>query len=74
MAQAIHTSANTAACAVLLAGTALLPASARVPAWGVLDVVLFLLALGLGLVLLLSIPWVYAVARRLASGTDSPAW
>jgi len=29
--------AGTAACAVLLAGTALLPASARVPAWGVLD-------------------------------------
>jgi len=28
---------GTAACAVLLAGTALLPASARVPAWGVLD-------------------------------------
>jgi len=31
--------AGTAACAVLLAGTALLPASARVLAWGVLDVV-----------------------------------
>jgi low temperature requirement protein LtrA len=30
--------AGTAACAVLLAGTALLPASARVPAWGLLDV------------------------------------
>ncbi len=30
---------GTAACAVLLAGTALLPASARVPAWGVLDAV-----------------------------------
>jgi low temperature requirement protein LtrA len=30
---------GTAACAVLLAGTALLPASARVPAWGLLDVV-----------------------------------
>ena len=29
--------AGTAASAVLLAGTALLPASARVPAWGVLD-------------------------------------
>jgi len=29
--------AGTAACAVLLAGTALLPASARVPAWGLLD-------------------------------------
>ena len=29
---------GTAACAVLLAGTALLPASARVPAWGLLDV------------------------------------
>jgi low temperature requirement protein LtrA len=29
---------GTAASAVLLAGTALLPASARVPAWGVLDV------------------------------------
>jgi low temperature requirement protein LtrA len=28
---------GTAACAVLLAGTALLPANARVPAWGVLD-------------------------------------
>src|SRR5262249_10781319 len=27
----------TAACAVLLAATALLPASARVPAWGLLD-------------------------------------
>ena len=31
--------AGTAACAALLAGTALLPASARVPAWGVLDLV-----------------------------------
>jgi low temperature requirement protein LtrA len=30
---------GTAACAVLLAGTALLPASARVLAWGLLDVV-----------------------------------
>ena len=30
--------AGTAACAVLLACTALLPAGARVPAWGVLDV------------------------------------
>jgi low temperature requirement protein LtrA len=29
---------GTAACAVLLAGTALLPASARVPAWGLIDV------------------------------------
>jgi low temperature requirement protein LtrA len=29
---------GTAACAVLLAGTALLPAGARVPAWGLLDV------------------------------------
>jgi low temperature requirement protein LtrA len=29
---------GTAACAVLLAGTALLPASARIPAWGLLDV------------------------------------
>src|SRR6266566_1454221 len=29
--------AGTAACAGLLAGTALLPASARVPAWGLLD-------------------------------------
>ena len=29
---------GTAACAVLLAGTALLPASARMPAWGLLDV------------------------------------
>jgi low temperature requirement protein LtrA len=29
--------AGTAACAVLVAGTALLPASARVPAWGLLD-------------------------------------
>jgi low temperature requirement protein LtrA len=29
--------AGTAACAVLLAGTVLLPASARVPAWGLLD-------------------------------------
>src|SRR5579863_6356260 len=29
---------GTAACAVLLAATALLPASARIPAWGVLDV------------------------------------
>ena len=28
---------GTAACAVLLAGTAFLPASARIPAWGVLD-------------------------------------
>ena len=31
------------------------------------------LLLALGLVLLLSIPWSYAVARRLAAGTDSPA-
>ena len=31
------------------------------------------LLLALGLVLLLSIPWGYAVARRLASGADSPA-
>jgi low temperature requirement protein LtrA len=30
---------GTAVCAVLLAGTALLPASARVPAWGVIDAV-----------------------------------
>src|SRR5690349_19673256 len=30
---------GTAACAVLLAGTALLPASARIPAWGLLDAV-----------------------------------
>jgi low temperature requirement protein LtrA len=30
--------AGTAACAVLLAATALLPADARVPAWGVIDV------------------------------------
>src|SRR5437588_11663243 len=30
--------AGTAASAVLLAGTALLPASARVPAWGLLEV------------------------------------
>jgi low temperature requirement protein LtrA len=29
---------GTAVCAVLLAGTALLPASARIPAWGVIDV------------------------------------
>ena len=29
---------GTAACAVLLAGTALLPATARVPAWGLIDV------------------------------------
>src|SRR5690348_4519912 len=29
---------GTAACAVLLAGTALLPSGARVPAWGLLDV------------------------------------
>ena len=31
------------------------------------------LLLGLALVLLLSIPWVFAVARRLAAGGDSPA-
>ncbi len=31
------------------------------------------LLLAFGLVVLLSIPWVYAVARRLASGSDSPA-
>jgi low temperature requirement protein LtrA len=31
------------------------------------------LLLALGLILLLSIPWSYAVARRLAAGTDSPA-
>src|SRR3984885_12888061 len=30
--------AGTAACAVLLAGTAVLPADARMPAWGVVDV------------------------------------
>ena len=30
------------------------------------------LLLALGLVFLLSIPWGYAVARRLANGTDSP--
>jgi low temperature requirement protein LtrA len=30
--------AGTAACAVLLAGTALLPAAARMPAWGLIDV------------------------------------
>jgi low temperature requirement protein LtrA len=30
--------AGTAACAVLLAGTAVLPAGARVPAWGLIDV------------------------------------
>jgi low temperature requirement protein LtrA len=30
--------AGTATCAVLLAGTALLPASARIPAWGLIDV------------------------------------
>jgi low temperature requirement protein LtrA len=30
---------GTAACAVLLAGTALLPAGARVPAWGLIDAV-----------------------------------
>jgi low temperature requirement protein LtrA len=29
--------AGTAACAILLAGTAFLPASARIPAWGVID-------------------------------------
>jgi low temperature requirement protein LtrA len=29
---------GTAACAILLAGTAFLPASARIPAWGLLDV------------------------------------
>src|SRR5690348_7498546 len=29
---------GTAACAVLLAGTAMLPTSARIPAWGLLDV------------------------------------
>ena len=29
--------AGTAVCAVLLAGTALLPASARIPAWGLID-------------------------------------
>jgi hypothetical protein len=31
------------------------------------------LVLGLALVILLSIPWGYAVVRRLASGTGSPA-
>jgi phosphatidylserine synthase len=31
------------------------------------------LLLGLALVLLLSIPWVFAVARKLAAGADSPA-
>jgi len=30
------------------------------------------LVLGLALVLLLSIPWGFAVARRLAGGADSP--
>ncbi len=115
--------AGTAACAVLLAGTALLPAGARVPAWGLLDVAYlagyaavvlcatlllatslpdwdrarglyqplaricaavsaaFLalamappapLVFGLALVLLFSIPWIFAVTRRLAS-EDHPA-
>jgi low temperature requirement protein LtrA len=130
---------GTAACAILLAATALLPASARVLAWGLIDaaylagfaaviltvaptraaaltvtaslterfgafIIIVLgetltgvyrplaracaatavaclgvgaarptpLVLGLALVLLLSIPWGLAVARRLASGADSP--
>jgi Bacterial low temperature requirement A protein (LtrA) len=90
---------GTAACAIALAATALLPAGARVLAWGLIDaaylagfaaVVLTVaptraaaclgvgaarptpLVLGLALVVLLSIPWGLAVARRLASGADSP--
>jgi low temperature requirement protein LtrA len=133
---------GTASCAILLAATALLPASARVLAWGLIDaaylagfaavvltvaptraaalivtdslterfgafIIIVLgetltgvvgglasqpvsaltlavglvavgaarptpLVLGLALVVLLSIPWGLAVARRLASGADSP--
>src|SRR5262249_61682136 len=44
---------GTAACAVLLAGTALLPAGARVPAWGLLDV---LYLVGYAVVILTSTP------------------
>src|SRR5690242_13489747 len=44
---------GTAACAVLLAGTALLPAGARVPAWGLLDVVYLV---GYAVVILTSTP------------------
>ena len=45
--------AGTAACALLLAGTALLPASARVPAWGLLDVVYLA---GFGTILVMADP------------------
>jgi low temperature requirement protein LtrA len=45
--------AGTAACAIALAGTAFLPASARVAAWGVLDVAYLA---GFAAVLLISVP------------------
>jgi low temperature requirement protein LtrA len=121
---------GTAACAIALAATALLPASARVLAWGLIDaaylagfaaviltvaptpaaalivtdslterfgafIIIVLgetltgvvgglasqpvsaarpmpLVLGLALVVLLSIPWGFAVARRLAGEADPP--
>jgi low temperature requirement protein LtrA len=46
---------GTAACAVLLAGSALLPASARVPAWGLIDAAYFA---GLAAVILTATPTV----------------
>jgi hypothetical protein len=65
-------------------GSALLPASARVPGWGVIDAACLAVAclvpggarpaplvLGLALVVLLSIPWGLAVAHRLANRADS---
>ena len=101
---------GTAACAVLLAGTAVLPASARMLAWGLIDVaylagftavllvansaqvapltitdalierfglitiiVLGETLTGVALVVLLSIPWVFAVTRRLTRHPDAPA-
>jgi len=101
---------GTAACAVLLAGTAFLPASARMLAWGLTDVaylagftavllvansaqvapltitdalierfglitiiVLGETLTGVALVVLLSIPWVFAVTRRLTRHPDAPA-
>jgi len=64
---------GTAACAVLLAGTALLPASARIPCLGVGAARPTPFVLGLALVVLLGIPWGLAVAYRLANEADSPA-
>jgi hypothetical protein len=64
---------GTAACAVLLAGTALRPAGARVPAWGLLDVVYLV---GYAVVILTSNRCrdrLVRVTRRLAGEDPSPA-